>query len=343
MAEQKLRAVLVGCGTISEVWLKASAEIGGLEVVGFVDLNAENARQRAAEFGAKNGLVSTDLEAALRQTRPDIVFDCTLPSARAQVVQTALAHGCHVLTEKPMADSLETARQLVAAARQAGKLYAVMQNRRYDPNMRRVKAFLDSGRMGALTTLNSDYYMGVHFESFRRQQAHILLLDMAIHTFDAARFLIGANAVSAYCYEWNPAGSWYERDASALAIFEMSNGVVYTYRGSWCAEGLATTWESAWHAVGQRGSLKWDGAENIQAQVVARTDSMLSSFDDVPLAGETPRPFGMGHLENLREFIDCVRNGGQPLTRADDNIHSLAMVCAAIQSADSGQRVPVVA
>ena len=67
---------------------------------------------------------------------------------------------------------------------------------------------------------------------------------MAIHTFDMARFISGADPVAVYCKEWNPSGSWYDHDASAIAIFEMTGGIVYTYRGSWCAEGLNTTWES---------------------------------------------------------------------------------------------------
>ena len=55
------------------------------------------------------------------------------------------------------------------------------------------------------------------------------------------RLLTAADPVSVYCHEWNPAGSWYDHDASAVAFFEMSDGLVYTYRGSWCAEGLVRT------------------------------------------------------------------------------------------------------
>src|SRR6266581_2652143 len=72
--------------------------------------------------------------------------------------------------------------------------------------------------------------IGAHFEGFRQHMRHVLLLDMAIHTFDAARLLTGADPVSVYCKEWNPVGSWYDHDASAVAFFEMTNGIVYTYR-----------------------------------------------------------------------------------------------------------------
>ena len=148
-----------------------------------------------------------------------------------------------VLGEKPLADNMADARRMVAAAQEAGLLFAVIQNRRYDENLRRLRAFLESGAIGQLTTVNSDFYLGVHFGGFRDHMAHVLLSDMAIHTFDAARYLSGSEPCSVYCHEWNPAGSWYDRDASAVAIFEMSEGLVYTYRGSWCSEGLNTSWE----------------------------------------------------------------------------------------------------
>ena len=115
---------------------------------------------------------------------------------------------------------------------------------------------------------------------------HVLLLDMAIHTFDAARLIAGADPVAVYCKEWNPPGSWYDHDASAVAVFEMSGGIVYTYRGSWCAEGLNTSWECDWRVIGTQGSVTWDGAEAFSAQVISETGAFRSEYDDV----EIPEP-----------------------------------------------------
>ncbi|MDH7570096.1 MAG: Gfo/Idh/MocA family oxidoreductase, partial [Armatimonadota bacterium] len=281
--EKHLRAVLAGCGSMSRTWLNAARQIPGLEIVGLVDLREDAARQRQTEFALPNALVHTNLSAVLDQTAPDIVFDCTVPEAHVSVTLEALRHRCHVLGEKPMADSMENARKMVAAAQAAGRLYAVIQNRRYDPRIRRMRNFLQSGTLGRLTTVNCDFYLGVHFGGFRDHMRHVLLLDMAIHTFDAARFLTGADPVSVYCHEWNPPGSWYDHDASAVAIFQMSNGIVFTYRGSWCAEGLNTTWESEWRFVGDAGSAKWDGADGMHAQVVAERGAPRSKVADVEI------------------------------------------------------------
>ena len=239
---RKIRVVLTGCGGMSNEWLKSAKKLPDVEMVGLVDIVEEAARKRAQEHQLQDVVIGTDLAQVLEQTQPDAVFNCTIPQAHYQVTLEALKHQCHILNEKPMADSMEHAREMVAAAQASGKIVAVIQNRRYTAHIRRLKHFLQSGALGPLTTINSDFYIGAHFGGFRDHMAHVLLLDMAIHTFDAARFLIGADPVAVYCKEWNPEGSWYDRDASALAIFEMSNGSIYTYRGSWCAHGYFTSW-----------------------------------------------------------------------------------------------------
>jgi len=337
-----LRAVLVGCGSISETWRQAAADLPGLRMVAFVDLEREAARRSAAAWQAAEALVSDDLRDTLQRLRPDVVFNCTVPEAHAEVTLAALAHGAHVLGEKPLADNMDSAREMVAAARAAGRLFAVIQNRRYDANLRRLRAFLESGAIGRLTTVNSDFYIGAHFSGFRNHMAHVLLLDMAIHTFDAARYLCGAEPRRVYCQEWNPAGSWYARDAAAAAIFEMSEGLVYNWRGSWCSEGLNTTWEGDWRIVGTRGSVLWDGAQGLRAQVVAADEGFQRPLTDlaVPDIPVAPERSG-GHGGIIRDFLRAVREGGSVETVAGDNIRSLAMVHAAIESAERGAPVAV--
>lgn len=336
-----LKIVMAGCGGMSAAWLRAAKEIEDVRIAGFVDINEDAAHVRKNEFGDADSFVSSSLQAALDHVQPDIVFDCTIPEAHVDVTITALKHGAHVLGEKPLADSMENARKMVNAAEEAGKLYAVIQNRRYDPNIRRLKAFLEAGGIGDLTTVNSDFFIGAHFGGFRDRMKHVLLLDMAIHTFDAARYLCGADPVSVYCKEWNPAGSWYDHDASAIAIFEMSNGIVYTYRGSWCAQGHLTTWESDWRIVGQNGTVLWQGDANMRAQTVARAEGFIYPFNDTEIPAAPASARIGGHAGLIREFVDSVRTNTVPETVASDNIKSLAMVFGAIASAEQGRSVAI--
>ena len=340
MPEQS-SAVLAGCGAISRAWLDAVRDIPDLRMAGFVDIREEAARARAEEYGWHDALVGSDLSAVLAATRPDVVFDCTVPEAHLGVTLEALRNGSHVLGEKPLADSMVRARQAVEAARASGKIYAVMQNRRFDANIRRLCRFLASGAIGTVTTVNCDFYVGAHFGGFRDHMAHVLLLDMAIHTFDATRLIAGADPQAVYCHEWNPAGSWYDRDASAVAVFEMTDGIICTYRGSWCAEGLRTTWESEWRIIGTEGSVKWDGADGFQAQDVAERGEFLSVVRNLEVSPPDPADPAEGHAGLIRDFVRCLQTGATPQTICSDNIKSLAMVFGAIESAETGQRISI--
>jgi len=337
----KIKVALVGCGGMSGAWLGVAQKMPEVEMVGFVDIIEDNAKKRAQDFGFGDAVIGTDMKAVLNETNPDVIFNCTIPEAHYQVTMDGLNHGCHVFSEKPLADSMEHAKEMVETAQKVGKIFAVIQNRRYDANIRKLRNFIESGKIGKITTVNCDFYIGAHFGGFRDHMEHVLLLDMAIHTFDAARYITAADPVSVYCKEWNPHGSWYDHDASAVAIYDMTDDIVYTYRGSWCPEGLNTTWECDWRIIGDKGSVKWDGGGNMQAQVVAETGGFFSKCEDVEIPAFDAGAKVGGHDGLVREFIRCVQTGGTPETIGSDNIKILAMVFGAIESAKLNKAVDI--
>lgn len=338
-------AVLAGCGAMSKGWLNALTEHpllkGRVRVVGLVDLDRATAEARAAEFSLSNVVIGTDLDAVLTQTKPDLLFDVVVPNARPALVATGLAHGCHVLTEKPMAPTLDSARKMVEQAKAAGRIHAVVQNRRYVPGIRRIRQVIESGALGQITSINCDFFVGAHFGGFREQMENVLLLDMAIHTLDAARFMAGTAPKAVYCLEINPPGSWYAHGAAANAIFEFEDDIVFNYRGSWSAEGANTSWESSWRIVGTKGTLLWDGYDKFEAHQVAGTEGFFRELKplDIPEMPDSAKT--EGHASVIADFIAAIEAGGEPETVGSDNIKSLAMVFAAIESAKLKQRVSI--
>ncbi|WP_343716051.1 Gfo/Idh/MocA family oxidoreductase, partial [Inquilinus sp.] len=152
----------------------------------------------------------------------------------------------------------------------------------------------------------------------------------------------GRRPLAVYCHESNPAGSWYAHGASANAIFELEGGAVLTYRGSWCAEGLRTSWESQWRLTGTKGSLSWDGAEDFRAEVASdRRDGLFFVPETVEVPPADPADRTGSHLGVIRDFVDAVRAGTEPETVGHQNFHSLAMVFGAIESARQGRRVAI--
>jgi predicted dehydrogenase len=337
-----LRAALVGCGAMSRAWLDAAAKIDDLEIVGLADLDPARARGRAEEFALPEAAIAATVEELL-ETRPDILFDVVVPAARHRVVAAGLGAGCHVLSEKPMAETLVEARDLVARAKAAGRLHAVVQNRRYLASVRRIARFVRAGSIGEVAAVHADFFLAPHFGGFREEMDHVLLLDMAIHGFDAMRCMTGLDAVGVYCREWNPKNSWYRHGASAAAIFDCDNGAVFTYRGSWCAQGLGTGWECAWRIIGDKGTLVWDGRDSLRAEIGGGPRKGL--FDDVtklPIPPLDPADGVDGHLGVISGFVHAVRAGTEPETVGHDNIRSLSMALGAIASADAGRRIDIV-
>lgn len=326
---------------MSRRWLEVTQSLAGeAALVGLVDVFPEAAQKRKAELALPEALpVFADLGEALAALRPDAVFDCTVPEAHHRVALAAFAAGAHVLSEKPLATTLADARAGVAAAQAAGRLYAVTQNYRYSRAIRSLRELLRSGAVGELHTLYADFFRGAHFGGFREQMEHVLLLDMAIHSFDMARFLSGADPVEVFAREFNPPGSWYRHGACANADFAMTGGVHLSYRGSWCAEGADTPWNCAWRLVGTQGTILWDGADRITAKRVAGDTGFSRPLAEVPAPLRDFPGQQDAHASVIAEFVRCVRHGGQPETHAADNLHSLAMVLGAVASAERGQPV----
>ena len=335
MAEFK--ALIVGAGSMGRAWGKNLLACDEVEVVGWVDLRPGVAAEAAAEVGFPNAYTGETLSKALVAAQPDFVVDVTVPEAHHDVTLEALAAGLPVLGEKPMADTMERARAMVAASERAGKLYMVSQSRRYEPNLQAMRRLIVE-QTGPLGILNSDFYLGAHFGGFRDEMRSPLLLDMAIHTLDAARFLSGADPVAVYCDEFNPPWSWYQGDACATAIFEMSGGLRYTYRGSWCSEGRPTSWEAEWRAVGPHGTATWDGHVAPIAEVLVEGGGFIAQTEPRGVeVVDIPR----GIAGSLRDFLNALRTGETPMGECHDNIKSLAMVFGAIESAATDRRVSI--
>ena len=332
-----LRAIVIGCGAMSAAWLRAAVEIDGLKIVGLADLDLERAAARAAEFQL-NVPVSADPLGLIERLAPDLVFDIVVPEARRNIVLAALRRGCHVLSEKPLADTLEHAKELVAAARAAGKIHAVIQNRRYFAGTRRARRFVESGAIGRLTALHCDFFIGPHFGGFREQMDHVLLIDMAIHTFDIARAIANATPVAVYCQESNPTNSWFKHGAAANAIFEFADGSIFTYRGSWCAEGLRTSWQGAWRLIGTKGTFAWDGEEDFRAERPIGSGDVVRDVEPIEVPPWDRSDLIGGHQGVIREFVDAARAGRELETISHENVKSLAMCFAAIASAKTGRR-----
>ncbi len=119
----------------------------------------------------------------------------------------------------------------------------------------------------------------------------------------------------------------------------MSHDVQFTYRGSWCSEGFTTSWNGNWRIVGAKGTILYENDQPPAAQVLAGETGFTRPLKSLDLPAPQIRHPAMHGA--LLEMLDFLREGKQPQTHCHDNIKSLAMVFAAIESSRKGRRVLV--
>lgn len=144
---QKIKIGLIGCGNISEVYLKNMTQtFSNTEVVAVADWNLENAERRAAQFGIPH--VAKTNEELLSMEDVQMVVILTIPSQHYPVCKAALEAGKHVYMEKPLALELEEGRELVALAQEKGVHLCVAPDTLLGANAQTVRKLLDDGFIG---------------------------------------------------------------------------------------------------------------------------------------------------------------------------------------------------
>jgi predicted dehydrogenase len=333
-----LRGVVAGAGKLGPLWARELIESPETELAGWVDLEPSRVRSEAAALGVPDVPAGAVLEEMLDAQRPDFVVNVTAPGAHRAVTIAALERGAAVLSEKPLAATMAEAREMVATADRVERLFMVSQNRRYMPGL---IAFRETvAALGTLSELSCDFYLAHREDAaeFLFTFPHPLLLDMAIHLFDGARAITGASPLSVYCDAYNPPYSWYAGAAAASAIFRMSDDLRFTFKGNWAADGFQTSWTGSWRAVGELGSATWDG-ENAPRVEAGPGATIVAAVPAEPAVVDETRFFGLAVA--LAEFVRALRTGAVPAGECHDNLLSLAMCHAAVESSALGEPVDV--
>ncbi|SMH42319.1 Predicted dehydrogenase [Rathayibacter oskolensis] len=324
-----VRIVQVGAGAMGRAWIRTIRDSPDAELVGLVDLDVDLATRAGEEEGVAPLAVGSSVAEVAARTGADAVVNVTVPRAHLPVSSEALFAGLPVLSEKPIAPTIAESLILAATAEVAERLLMTSQSRRYYAS---IAAFREQiAGLGQLGTASVSFAKAPRFGGFRDEMAHVLLVDMAIHAFDAARYLLDRDPVAVYCEEYNPGWSWYADGAAASAVFEFADGVRFTYTGSWCADGLETSWNGDWRVNGASGTAHWDGEGAPEWQARDADEVQVAAFEPVPteIAG------------SLAEFVSALQTGATPSGEVHSNVRSLAMVEAAVRSSETAARVRI--
>ena len=328
-----LRLLVVGAGQRGHQWLRFCGSWDPAQAVAVADPDPATRNLARAYLPGPEQRVFPRLEFALRAVKADAAVVCTpLPDHRPTTLQ-CLEAGLPVLLEKPFAETMADAREMIRCAESGGLPLIIAQNYRYSTLECTLRSALSSGLIGAPGFIKcTSYRYRPAGETYHRalRFAH---KDMAVHNIDSWRALLGCNAVWAEADAFNPPWSDYRHGAALHAHFEMENGVRIAYSGTWVSQSNVYRQR----VEGSEGYLEADG-DVVRHGVL--TAARLKRVPDAP--GDDPPkcrvPFrGMYRL--VRDLTEAVRAGTQAETNARDNLHTLAMAAACMRSSDEGRRV----
>jgi predicted dehydrogenase len=319
------------------------SEVEAVELVGCVDED-----RQALDKACSRGIVGVgdcfeSLEAAFAKLEFDAVLVTTQLTGHAPVVRRALGAGKHVLVEKPFVQSLAEGEDLVALAESNNCTLMVSQNYRFFPAVRAVQEVVRAGALGQLLHVEVDFRRFSPPDPRKlaraRSWAQPLLLDMSVHHFDLLRAIIPGHPHTVYCRSWNPPWSGYSEAAEATAMISFGDLVV-SYRASWLHPGPTTAWAGEWRMEFEEGELWWSSRGDLSNQRHATGDEV---WVHTPKSGRTsvelPRLEFIDRAGALAAFAESVASGTVPESSGTDNLGSLALVYAAVQSA--ARRQPV--
>ena len=336
MNSSKLRLIQCGISGHGGSWLKnTSSQSPDFDLVALVDI-VPNALEKARTEIDFSGPTFTSLEDALQNVAADAVLTVTPPTVHLPHAKLAFAHGLHLMTEKPFADSLENAQEMRRLAHEANCQLVVSQNYRYSRGVQMLKTLLEQHTVGELGHGDLDFYIPADFTgSFRETMEFPLLLDMAIHHLDLIRAVTGRNIARITAQSFNPDWSWYQHDAGLKMLMELDDGTPFSYSGDWSARGRSTSWNGDWRLQCSEGALHF-----VDDEVQISRSERWSKNAECEEVAALPLEFE-GLNATLHEFARAIRSGVPAPIAGDDNIHSLAAVFAAMQSAREGRSVEV--
>lgn len=317
-----LRVGLLGSGSISRTYMAAFQQLPEARPVAVWSRR----REHAARFAAEHGLaLATDrVEALLPEV--DVVCVNSPNACHAEQAIAAARAGVHVIVEKPLAVNLEEGRAMIAACREAGVGLAYAEELPFVPKFLRAREILAAGELGRpIYVTQREAHAGPHSPWFftREEAGGGVLMDMACHSIECVRWLLGKPAVSAVTAQLartvHAARTPLEDHAVVHLTFE--DGVTASCEASWALLGGMQSTLEIW---GSEGTLAVDLLHETGLRRFAR-----GSWS-TPLADWVVEN---GYPQELSHFLRCFAEGRAPDESGEDGLAVLEILCAAYASA----------
>lgn len=331
-----IRIGLIGAGRMGSVYAHTLAfSVAEADLVAVADANPQAAEAAAARIGAANWY--SDYRALLDQKDIQAVVIASPTGTHVEVVKAAAAAGKEIYCEKPLAMTLDGCDEAIAAARDAKVRLMVGFMRRFDAAYVLAKKKIDEGVIGTPVMFKS---LGrdpkrTSLEFAKRENSGGLILDMGIHDFDAARWLMGSDVYRVQsegaCLVYPELKEVGDIDnaivnlkftSGAIGNIDVSRNAVYGY-------------DIRTEVLGSDGGLLI-GRDRYTDTLIMTREGVL--HDTVPYFMER---FGEAYANEIREFIASIVQDREPAVTGLDARAATAIGIAATRSLDEDRPVLV--
>jgi len=328
-----LKVGIIGAGRIGRLHAENLVRRGpGVEVVAVADVVEEAARSCAGELGIP--LAYGDPASILEDPGIDAVLICSSTDTHAPLIEQAAEAGKHIFCEKPIALDPDSIDRALAAVERGGVVFQVGFNRRFDPSFAAAREAVAAGRIGRphLLKITSRDPAPPPIEYIKVSGG--IFLDMTIHDFDMARFLMGEEVVEVYAAgavlvderigqagDIDTAIVTLRFESGALGVIDNSRRAVYGY-------------DQRLEVFGDRGMLREENPKPHQAMV-----SNADGDHGPPLLHFFVERYTDSYVRELSAFIEAIRKGEEPPVTGRDGKIPVVMGYAAKRSLKEGRPV----
>ena len=330
-----MRLIQAGTGVRGRHWLDFIARQDATEIVACVDIDNAALEKIASDFGCQT---FTDFHKALTSVEADGVLVASPSGLHGEHSRMALKAGLAVMVEKPLAATFAEAVDIVKTAREVNLPIMVAENYRFFRAERTMRKLLDDGKVGnirSVSCVDRRDQPAVTQGAWVQKMPQPFLTEIAVHHFDSFRYLFNRRPKEVWAKSFNPPGSDYSQNGAVQAFLDMEGELTIQYSGSF----VGSRYEYDLLVYGDAGELR---TNRNTVWWRASGEASFKEIEQVEMPeGEELRYPEAGMFSLLSQFRDAIKSGSVPETCGADNLWTLAMYEAAIQSANSGKCVSI--
>jgi myo-inositol 2-dehydrogenase/D-chiro-inositol 1-dehydrogenase len=323
---EKTNVGIIGAGRIGRVHAEnLMYRIAEANLVAVSDVFVEAAEKLGAELGV--GAVYQDHRRLLEDRSIDAVLICSSTDTHARFIEEAAQAGKQIFCEKPIALDLAKIDHALATVEQAGVKLQIGFNRRFDPSFSRVQRIVAAGEIGEPQILKITSRDPAPPPIAYVKVSGGIFLDMTIHDFDMARFLMGREVEVIYAAGGvlvDPAiGEAGDVDTAILTLHFAGGGLGIIDNSRQAVYG----YDQRVEVFGNKGNV---AADNVYPNTATISDAHRV-HRDLPLNFFMDR-YVEAYVNEMRAFVDCVVNNTQPPVTGLDGRIPVVMGYAAKRS-----------